>query len=258
MAALARWRTRRSTASFREGSVETERRTMSTVLITGARGVIGSVLVDALKERELRCVDLPGVDLRDAAAARRCVTGCKRVVHLAWNIAAEDFRSGTFCADNVQMTYNVISASLAAGVRRLVFASSVHAHAYAPPPEMPTELPAGVLGATSERAAMPDSPYGASKLFGEALCRWAASHGLETVAIRFGGVNPDDAPPRHDAVERSVWLSHRDCAAAVAAALDAQLARGFALFTAVSDNPGRLHSFENELGWRPRDAAARV
>jgi nucleoside-diphosphate-sugar epimerase len=110
-------------------------------------------------------------------------------------------------------------------------------------------------GAEAERAPVPDSPYGASKLFGEAICRWAATKGLETVSIRFGGVNARDLPPTGDADERRVWLSQRDCAAAVRAALDARLEHGSATFVAISDNAGRVHSLQNELGWIPRDGA---
>jgi nucleoside-diphosphate-sugar epimerase len=229
------------------------------ILLTGARGTIGSVLAAGLDRRELlRKVDLPEVDLRDAAAARAAVAGCRQVIHLAWDTRAENHLSGTFCAGNLELTFNVLSASLAAGVERLVFASSVHAQAYSPGAPAVVEIPGGVLGAERERAPIPDSPYGAAKLFGEALCRWAAGQGMETVAIRFGGVNPADAPPQDDELERSVWLSHRDCRSAVELALAAPLPDGYAQFTAVSANAERPHAFENELGWMPRDGAPRA
>lgn len=224
------------------------------VAITGARGVIGQVLLAALADRGPRSVDLPEFDLRDPAVAREGVAGCRAVVHLAWNTRAENFGLDSFCPDNVQMAFNVVSACLSAGVRRLVFASSVHAQKYWPPDSQPAQLTGGVLASQPERAAVPDGPYGASKLFGEALCRWAAAKGLESVWIRFGGVNPPDVPPEHE-VEGRVWLSHRDCARAVIRALDAPLPTGFAALTAVSDNPGRLHSLVNPLGWAPLDGA---
>jgi uronate dehydrogenase len=227
---------------------------MSIVLITGARGTIGSVLVGRLSSYQLRCVDLPEVDLRDLRVAEEAVEGCERVVHLAWDTKAEGVQSGALCLDNPQMTFNLLSASLAAGVRRFVFASSVHAHTFVPAEPL-VELSGGLLGNETERVSVPDSPYGASKLFGEALCRWAAAHGLETVAVRFGGVNPLDKPPADDVAERSVWLSHRDCAGVVAAALEAKLDRGSATVTAVSNNARRLHAWENALGWIPRDGA---
>lgn len=142
-------------------------------LITGACGVIGHVLTDGFTpSRPIRCVDLPDIDLRDPAAARRAVVGCESVVHLAWNTREESHRSSTLSAENVQMTFNVLSAALGAGIHRFVFASSVHAHAFAPSATPLAQSPGGVLGAEGERAAVPDSPYGASKLCGEALCRW--------------------------------------------------------------------------------------
>jgi nucleoside-diphosphate-sugar epimerase len=228
---------------------------MAAILLTGARGVIGTVLSAALGEEELRCVDLPEVDLRDAAAARAAVAGCRQVIHLAWDTRAENHLSGTFCAANAEMTFNVVAAALAASAERLVFASSVHTRTYAPAARSIVEIRGGVGEPDVERAPIPDSPYGSAKLFGEALCRWAAAQGMETVAIRFGGVNRADEPPRDDELERRVWLSHRDCAAAVELALSAPLRDGCAVFTAVSDNAGRLHALENDLGWRPRDGA---
>jgi nucleoside-diphosphate-sugar epimerase len=131
----------------------------------------------------------------------------------------------------------------------------VHAQAYVPPAPGLVHMRGGVRGAEGERAPVPDSPYGAAKLFGEALCRWAAARGMESVAIRFGGVNPADAPPEHDELERRVWLSHRDCVSAVECALDAPLPGGYAHFVAVSENPDRPHGYENALGWVPRDGA---
>lgn len=227
---------------------------MSGLVITGGNGGIGQVLATALAAREPRILDLPQVDLRDRAQLARGLEGAEQVIHLAWDTRAENFGMPSFCADNAQMTFNVVSGALERGVRRLVFASSVHAQRYWPPGSGPLELPGGVLDAPAERAAVPDGPYGASKLFGEALCRWAATQGLQCVCIRFGGVHPPDAPPAEE-VERRVWLSHRDCAAAVSAALDAPLPGGYTVLTAVSDNAGRLHSLENALGWRPLDGA---
>lgn len=227
---------------------------MSSLAITGARGVIGQVLVSSLAEEAPRSLDLPEVDLRVPEAAAEGLSGCDQVVHLAWDTRAENVGKASFCADNVQMTFNVVSACLQNGVTRLVFASSLHAQRYWPPQSAPMVLARGVLAGEAVRAAVPDGPYGASKLFGEALCRWAATRGLECVCVRFGGVNREDSPPV-DAVERRVWLSHRDCAGAAVRALEAPLRDRFATLTAVSDNEGRLHSLENSLGWSPIDGA---
>lgn len=225
-------------------------------LITGACGVIGQVLTNGFsRTRRARCVDLPDVDLRDPGAARQAVVGCESVVHLASNTRQENYRSRTLDAGNIQMTFNVLNAALGAGVHRFIFASSVHAHTFAPSAPPLVQLPGGVAGAEGERAAVPDSPYGASKLCGEALCRWAAS-GLITVVIRFGGVNAEDIPPEEDAFERAVWLRHRDCLSVVEASLDSEVPEGFAALTAVSDNACRIHNFANSLDWTPVDGAS--
>ncbi|MCK5857887.1 MAG: NAD-dependent epimerase/dehydratase family protein [Abyssibacter sp.] len=81
-------------------------------------------------------------------------------------------------AVNVQGTLNVLQASVDAGVRRLVFASTGGALiGDAVPPVNERSLP------------KPISPYGASKLCGEAYCHaFAKAYGLETVCLRFGNV----------------------------------------------------------------------
>ena len=79
---------------------------------------------------------------------------------------------------NVQGTLNVLRAAVGAGVRRFIFASTGGALiGDATPPVSEQSLP------------KPISPYGASKLCGEAYCHaFAKSYGLETVCLRFGNV----------------------------------------------------------------------
>ena len=79
---------------------------------------------------------------------------------------------------NVQGTLNVLHAAYAAGVRKVVFASTGGAvMGDTPPPVSEVSVP------------RPISPYGASKLCGEAYCHaFAGCYGLETVILRFGNV----------------------------------------------------------------------
>lgn len=79
---------------------------------------------------------------------------------------------------NVHGTLVVLRAAAAAGVRKLVFASTGGAiMGNATPPVDETTLP------------WPISPYGASKLCGEAYCHaFAGSFGLPVVALRFANV----------------------------------------------------------------------
>jgi UDP-glucose 4-epimerase len=122
-------------------------------------------------------VELVVGDIRDGALARRATAGADVVVHLAANTGvgpsvADPMRD---CTANVIGTLNYLEGCRQNGVRRFVFASSGAPIGDCEPP-IHEELP-----------AHPVSPYGASKLAGEAYCSaYARSFGVETVALRFG------------------------------------------------------------------------
>jgi UDP-glucose 4-epimerase len=98
------------------------------------------------------------------------------VVHLAARAGIPDSVTdplGTFDA-NVSQTLGLLDAARIAGVGRFVFASSNAAAGDHLPPADETSLP------------HPVSPYGASKLAGEAYCQaYAATYGLAACSLRF-------------------------------------------------------------------------
>ena len=104
------------------------------------------------------------------------MTGVDAVVHLAARAGIPDSVTdpiGTFEA-NVSQTLGLLDAARLSGVGRFVFASSNAAAGDHPPPADETDLP------------HPASPYGASKLAGEAYCQaYAATYGLAACALRF-------------------------------------------------------------------------
>jgi nucleoside-diphosphate-sugar epimerase len=89
---------------------------------------------------------------------------------------------------NVDATLNVLMAARAAGVKRVVYASS--SSLYGDSPTLPKH---------EEMKPNPLSPYGAQKLFGEIYCQvfWK-SYRLETVALRYFNV----FGPRQDATSQ--------------------------------------------------------
>jgi uronate dehydrogenase len=220
---------------------------MRTVVVTGTKGVIGTVISEGLAGWEIRGVDLPECDVRDYDQALAALRGAHAVVHLAWD-TTENFLSGALRPDNHLMAHNVYAAARAAGVGRVVVASSVHADRFWPPRGAPRRI---------DDLPVPDSPYGASKVFVEALGRYAAQLGTEVVCIRFGGVNRADAMPRTEP-ERSVWLSHRDCRTLIDCALIAPLPPGgYVALYGISAHGERLHDLANPLGWCPQEGAPR-
>jgi UDP-glucose 4-epimerase len=159
------------------------------VLVTGGAGFIGSNLVQRLTAsvRSIRVLDdlstavtlLQG-DVRDRAAVEAAVDGVEVVFHLAAlpsvaRSVADPFASH---AVNVDGTLNVLSASLQAGVRRVVYASSSSVYGNTATLPKHEQMMLATL-----------SPYAASKLAGEAYCRaFTHVYGLETVSLRFFNV----------------------------------------------------------------------
>jgi UDP-glucose 4-epimerase len=120
--------------------------------------------------------DLIEASLADPSAVAGAVAGVDAVVHLAARAGIPDSVTnpiGTFEA-NVSQTLGLLDAARLAAVGRFVFASSNAAAGDHPPPADETDLP------------HPVSPYGASKLAGEAYCQaYAATYGLAACALRF-------------------------------------------------------------------------
>jgi UDP-N-acetylglucosamine/UDP-N-acetyl-alpha-D-glucosaminouronate 4-epimerase len=170
---------------------------MSTYLVTGGAGFIGSHLVHALVERgeHARVLDdlstgrLENIDdvidrveffegdIRELDRIRTAFEGADYVIHLAAlssvALSIEDPIRST--AVNVSGTVNVLAAARDAGAKRLVFADS--AAVYGDNPELPR---------VESQHPQPLSPYAVSKLTGEYFCRvFTHVFGFEAVALRF-------------------------------------------------------------------------
>jgi uronate dehydrogenase len=220
-----------------------------TVLLTGAAGRIGTALRERLPALgwRLRCFDrtpLPGGitgDVCSPADLDAALAGVDAIVHLAgqpteapWPVIREA---------NVEGTVQLFEAARRAGVGRVVFASSNHAAGFTP---QTGELPADV-------AARPDTLYGVSKVFGEALGRYYADrYGLRVACLRIGTFA--DRPT--DLRGLSTWLSPDDAARLVDACLRAP-ELSYAIVWGVSANTRRSWSLAagRALGYEPHDDA---
>lgn len=124
-------------------------------------------------------VELVVGDILDEELALGAAEGADVIVHLAANTgvapSVEDPRGD--CLANVIGTLNYLEAARHNGVERFVFASSGATIGEVEPP------------IHEELSPHPVSPYGASKLSGEAYCSaYSRTFGVETVALRFGNV----------------------------------------------------------------------
>jgi uronate dehydrogenase len=220
---------------------------MQRVLITGAAGNIGRALRTGLRGQYavMRLLDVvpqqaaePGeevitLDLNDRLATEAAMEDVEMVIHLAAipdEAGFDDILSG-----NITTTYSVFEAARQAGARRVVFASSNHVTGFYPRSE--------TVG--PDDPVRPDSFYGVSKVFGEALGRlYTDKYGLEVVCLRIGAFAERPRSVR----ELSIWLSPRDCLQLVRCCLDAP-AVGFTVVYGVS---------ANTRSWWKDDAAARL
>ena len=169
-------------------------------MITGGAGFIGSNLAHALTARgePVRILDdfstgraqnLSGIedrieilrgDIRDPATAGRAVEGIEVVLHqAALNSNPRCIKEPELTnAVNVAGTLRLLEAARAAGVRRVVYASS--SSVYGDTPGLPK---------IEDMALAPMAPYGVSKLAAEYYCRvFTQVYGLETVSLRYFNV----------------------------------------------------------------------
>jgi uronate dehydrogenase len=99
----------------------------------------------------------------------------------------------------------------------------------------------------------PDTLYGVSKVFGEALaCYYVDRYGFQVACLRIGTFAP--RPPDRRAL--STWLSPDDCARLVDSCLRAP-ALDYAVLWGISANSRRAWSLTEAqaLGYRPQDDA---
>lgn len=188
-------------------------------LITGGCGFLGTNLIDKMQgTRQVSVCDFlqrssptgwPKQDIpvhpsdilnREALAA--AIQGVHSVIHLAayGSVVESVADPQSNFETNVAGTLNVLRAAVGANVQRFVFASTGGALiGDAIPPVDETSLP------------RPISPYGASKLCGEAYCHaFAKSYGLETICLRFGNLYGPHSAHKKGAVTMFIKALMRD------------------------------------------------
>ena len=238
-----------------------------TVLITGAAGKIGSALREHLpRDRyflrlaDLRVPDLPGSadewwqgDVTDAEFLQRVCAGVDAVVHLG-GISREADPEKLLSA-NVLGTYRLLEAAAAAGVPRVVLASSNHVMGMAdvarPTSATPSSRVSSAMG--TDAPVRPDTMYAVTKVAAEATGRlFADRYEMGVVCLRIGAFVERPRELRH----LVFWLSPADGVRLVEAALRVP-APSFSVVWGVSRNTRGVLSLEEgrSIGYEPRDDA---
>jgi nucleoside-diphosphate-sugar epimerase len=245
------------------------------VLVTGAGGLIGSILWEGLAgEHVLRGIDLrrdrargiARADVRNARSIRRAFDDIDAVVDLAARPSVD--QPWSTVAEDMQGRINVLEAARRHGIRRYIFASSNHVTGLYERDQPYASIVAGAYDGldpasipllASDWPIRPDSPYGVGKAFSEIASRhYAEQHDISCICLRIGTVLANERPqvPRHYAT----LLSHPDLLQLVDSALRAPLTLHYGIYYGVSANRWRFWDLANaheDLGFQPHDDAER-
>ena len=230
---------------------------MSRIVLTGAAGRLGSHLREPLAALAGTLVssdiaegigacyageEYVRADLTDLAAIEGLLEGCDTVVH--FGAIGDEAPFETLLGPNFVGAYNVWEAAYRRGVKRVVYASSIHAVGMYPRNEcIGTDVP-----------HRPDTFYGLAKCFAEDLGRmYWEKRGVESVCLRIASCAQVTSTRA-----LGTWLSTDDLVQLVTRAVDTPVT-GFAIVYGVSDNDRSPvdNSGARFLGYRPKDNAER-
>jgi NAD+ dependent glucose-6-phosphate dehydrogenase len=227
------------------------------VVITGGAGRVGTAIRPLLRSTyRLRLVDVQSprvalvdgeefvqADMVDAKAAERVAGGASAIVHLSANASTaatwSDVR-GT----NIEATYNIYEGARRQGANKVVLATTNHVVGF-------YNLE-GAWPIPTDVAVRPDSLYGVSKAFGEALARYYSdAFDMSMMCIRIGWFT-DQRPAIRNLL--GLWISPRDLAQLVGLCLESPLK--FGIYNDTSNNGQQhwdLRTAREELGYAPQD-----
>jgi len=219
------------------------------ILITGAAGIIGTVLVEGLRERhELRgldCQEMPGMDdaivgdIGDFDRVKAATEGMDAVIHLV-NVPGGEWEHSL---QSMIGTYNVLEAARLNSVRRVAYASRGGV--------LPQSFYPRTIQRTADMLPKPESYYTISKVFGESIgYMYAARFDMEVVSVRVGNFKADRDQPEHPH-----HLSHGDCVRVFEQAVTHPGVKFEAVF-GVSDSDWPLYDLDHGrevIGYHPQD-----
>jgi uronate dehydrogenase len=228
---------------------------MKKLVLTGAAGRLGSYLREPLTRMcdELVSTDIVAeigklyegesyvqADLTDLAAIEAVLDGADMVVH--FGAIGDEAPWDAILQSNIIGAYNVWEAAYRKGVKRVVYASSVHA--------VGMHLKTDTIGLDAPHR--PDTYYGLAKCFAEDLASlYWDKRGIESVCMRiFSCAQATNA--------RSIgtWLSYDDLIHLVERSIDSPVV-GFTKVWGISNNDRAVvdNSKAGHLGYRPKDNA---
>lgn len=249
------------TPTDKDALVRADHNTRRTVLVTGAAGRIGSYFAEHSHVKyTLRLMIQEGQDasairsfgevvtgdLLDLEGIKALCQGIDTVVHMAGDPDPSATWKELLDA-NIIGAYHAMVAAKAAGCRRLIYASSIHAV---------SGYPADVQVKTSE-PVNPGDLYGVSKCFGEALGRYMAEkEGLSVIALRIGAFQPIEAAQDAGSLGMlDAFVSQRDLNQLINRCIDVENIQ-FAILNGLSNNRFKRLDISDArvlVGYDPQD-----
>jgi nucleoside-diphosphate-sugar epimerase len=205
------------------------------ILVTGSGGTLGTAVTPILAQagHEAILADLAPAtaadersvqaDIRDMGQVRRLMDGVDYVIHTAaiHGIHLRDHSAREFFELNLGGSFNVWEAAREAGVRGVVFSSTMGVYGSSRKPPGPDD----VVRVDEALPLEPTDVYAYTKVAGEEMCRWyGRQYGIPSIALRFGMFVPE---PLFRYGIRLLYggVDTDDVAAAVMAALGALIER---------------------------------
>lgn len=190
-------------------------------------------------KRPLKAKNFIKADITKMADALRITKGVDAIVHLGGYSVEGPWEA--ILQANIIGCYNVFEAARRNGVKRILFPTSNHATGFYRRDQ------------TIDHRVYPkpDSRYGVSKVFGEALgSLYADKYGMEVFMMRIGNVNPRPLDKRR----LSIWFSPRDLAQLVIIGIEHPDIK-FEIVYGVSGNKRSWYNNSNavRLGYMPED-----
>lgn len=189
------------------------------------------------------------IDIKNINSLKKAMRGIYAVVNLAANSDPNENNFERILNPNIIGAYNVFEAARKTRVKRVIFASSVHAIKGYPHDHL----------VSSKEVPMPLNLYGASKVFGEALCKvFSTKYGMSCLAIRIGAYVSNDRKKiicftRKD---YDYAISQRDMGQLVHRCIMAPKSVKYAILSGISNNEHKrmeLKFTKKLIGYKPQD-----
>lgn len=190
------------------------------------------------------------INLSNIEVLKKAMEGIDIVINFAAN-SNPDAEFPEILEPNIVGAYNVFEAARQMKVKRIIFASSVHSI---------RGYPLGYEVKHNE-VPRPLNFYGASKVFGEALCHvFSHKYGISCLAIRIGAYVPDDKKEIvcYTREYYDYVISQRDLAQLIHKCVVAPDEIKFGILSGISNNKRKymdLRFTEELVGYKPEDDA---